>query len=102
LGELGELFDTPSVALRPSAPPAGWLGPSAATPVDPWGQHPEGLPVDLDPLSILALQAAMPPAAPLRAEDVLSALLAQELAGQPALRWVPGWTPRGALSQVAP
>jgi YD repeat-containing protein len=102
LGELGELFDAPSVALRPAAPPAGWLGPSAATPEDPWGQHPEGLPIHLDPLSLLALQAAMPPSTPLRAEDVLRALLHQELAGQPALTWVPGWTPRGALSQVVP
>jgi hypothetical protein len=102
LGELEVLLDAPSVALRPAAPPAGWLGVSAATPVDPWGQHPEGLPIDLDPLSLLALQAAMPPSSPLHAEDVISALLSRELAGQPALRWVPGWTPRGALSQLTP
>lgn len=102
LGELGELFDAPSLALRPAAPPAGWLGPAAATPVDPWGQHPEGLPLLLDPLSALALQAAMPPSSPLQADDVLNALLHLELAGQPALTWVPGWAPRGALSQVAP
>lgn len=102
LGELGELFDAPSAPLRPAAPPAGWLGPSAATPTDPWGQHPEGLPLALDPISWLAVQAAAPPSSPLRAEDVLRALLSQELADQPALDWVPGWTPRGALSQLAP
>lgn len=86
LGELDPLFEEDFVLMWEEAPALPWLPQATATPSPPLAHGPGWLPMDLDPVTALLVRLAVAPVAPPTRNELLEALLAPELEGQP--RWL--------------
>ena len=91
LEQLDPLFAEHFVTLWPEAPPLGWMPQAMATPAPPLGPAHGSLPLGLDPVSAMLLEAAVGPVHSIREDELLSAVLAPELEGQPAEHLPPLW-----------
>lgn len=82
LGELAPLVEGRWLDGAPEPPPLPWLPAAAATPAPPLWPGWSALPLDLDPITELALYASLPQPRPLDTRALIGALLEQELGDQ--------------------
>ena len=94
LGLIDTHFEQEWSPIKNTQSPLPWLPPSAESPAPPIGPLRDAVPLSLDPLELLCLQATTSPSRPVDTTDIGLALLAPEFEDLPPLNWLSdeGWT----------